>query len=42
MALILYDLAGADAERRFSPYCWRIRLAVAHKGMEVETILAFH
>ena len=20
----LYDLAGADLERRFSPYCWRI------------------
>jgi glutathione S-transferase len=38
MALILYDLAGADAQRRFSPYCWRIRLAIADKGMEVETI----
>jgi glutathione S-transferase len=38
MALILYDLAGAEAQRRFSPYCWRIRLAIAHKGMEVETI----
>jgi glutathione S-transferase len=34
----MYDLAGADPARRFSPYCWRIRLALAHKGLEVETI----
>ena len=38
MTLRLYDLAGADAERRFSPYCWRFRLALAHKGLPVETI----
>jgi len=38
MTLQLYDLAGADPERRFSPYCWRIRLALAHKGLDVETI----
>lgn len=38
MALVLYDLAGADANRRFSPYCWRIRLAIAHKQLPVETI----
>lgn len=36
--LKLFDLAGAQIERRFSPYCWRIRLALAHKGLEVETI----
>lgn len=34
----LYDLAGADPERRFSPYCWRTRLALAHKGLPVETV----
>jgi glutathione S-transferase len=35
----LYDLAGADPERRFSPYCWRTKLALAHKGLnDVETI----
>lgn len=33
----LYDLAGADG-RRFSPYCWRARMALAHKGFEPETI----
>jgi glutathione S-transferase len=36
--LQLYDLAGAEPDRRFSPYCWRIRMALAHKGLEVETI----
>jgi len=36
--LKLYDLAGAEPDRRFSPYCWRIRMALAHKGLEVETI----
>jgi glutathione S-transferase len=34
----LYDLAGAEPERRFSPYCWRTKLALAHKGLAVETI----
>ena len=38
MAIKLYDLAGADPNRRFSPFCWRARLALAHKGLEVETI----
>jgi glutathione S-transferase len=36
--LELYDLAGAEEERRFSPFCWRIRLALAHKGLPVTTI----
>lgn len=34
----MYDLAGADPELRFSPYCWRIRFALAHKGLPVETV----
>jgi len=34
----MYDLAGAEPNRRFSPYCWRIRLALAHKNLPVETI----
>jgi len=38
MSLQLYDLAGAEPERRFSPYCWRTKLALAHKGLAVETI----
>lgn len=36
--LKLFDLAGADDNRRFSPYCWRVRLALAHKGLPVETV----
>jgi glutathione S-transferase len=38
MAIKLYDLAGAEPERRFSPFCWRTRLALSHKGLPVETI----
>jgi glutathione S-transferase len=38
MTMRLYDLAGADANLRFSPYCWRAKLALAHKGLAVETI----
>lgn len=36
--LKLYDLAAAEKDRRFSPYCWRVRMALAHKGLAVETI----
>jgi glutathione S-transferase len=35
---VLYDLAGADPDRRFSPYCWRTRMALAHKGLPVRTV----
>jgi glutathione S-transferase len=34
----MYDLAGADPARRVSPYCWRAKLSLAHKGLDVETI----
>lgn len=37
MSLKLYELVGAD-DRRFSPYCWRVRMALAHKGLEAELI----
>jgi glutathione S-transferase len=33
----LFELVGAD-DRRFSPYCWRTRLALAHKGLEAELV----
>ena len=35
MAITLYELAGADPDLRFSPYCWRIRWALAHKDIPV-------
>jgi glutathione S-transferase len=38
MTIKLFDLAGAESARRFSPYCWRIKLALAHKGLTAETI----
>ena len=38
MAIRLYDLAGAEEDRRFSPYCWRVKMALRHKGLEFETI----
>jgi len=34
----LYDLAGADDDLRFSPNCWRIKMALEHKDLAVETI----
>src|ERR1700752_5302500 len=38
MAITMYDLAGVETDRRFSPFCWRTRMALAHKGLEVETV----
>jgi glutathione S-transferase len=38
VTLVLYDLAGADPDRRFSPFCWRTRMAIAHKHLPVETV----
>ena len=38
MQRVLYDLAAADPELRFSPYCWRAKLALAHKALAVETV----
>jgi glutathione S-transferase len=34
----MYDLAGKEDDRRISPFCWRIRLALAHKGLLVRSI----
>jgi glutathione S-transferase len=38
MTITMYDLAGAEADRRFSPFCWRSKMALAHKGLAVETV----
>jgi len=38
MTIVMHDLAGADPALRFSPYCWRTGMALAHKGLAVETI----
>jgi glutathione S-transferase len=34
----MFDLAGENEALRFSPYCWRIRMALAHKGLEARFI----
>jgi glutathione S-transferase len=38
MTLKLFELVGSDADRPFSPFCWRTRMALAHKGLEVGSI----
>jgi glutathione S-transferase len=38
MGMLLYDLAAADPARRFSPYCWRIKMALSHKGLRYDTV----
>lgn len=37
MPIQLYELVGRD-DRRFSPYCWRTRMALEHKGLTYETV----
>ncbi len=32
MALKLFELLGAD-DRRFSPYCWRVRMLDPYDGL---------
>lgn len=34
----LFELCGTETERVFSPYCWRTRMALAHKDLKAETI----
>jgi glutathione S-transferase len=38
MTLKLYELVGTDDTRPFSPFCWRTRMALAHKGLEASSI----
>ncbi|MCE2510620.1 MAG: glutathione S-transferase family protein [Alphaproteobacteria bacterium] len=38
MPLTLYELWGAT-DKRFSPFCWRTRMALAHKGLEPDEII---
>src|ERR1700712_5712741 len=38
MSLKLFELVGADKTRPFSPFCWRTRMGLAHKGLGVESI----
>lgn len=38
MARQLYELCGTDPARVFSPFCWRSRMALAHKGLAFESV----
>jgi glutathione S-transferase len=38
MTLKLFELVGTDVSRPFSPFCWRTRMALAHKGLSAQTI----
>jgi glutathione S-transferase len=38
MTLKLFELVGTDASRPFSPFCWRTRMALAHKGLSAQSI----
>lgn len=35
MTIILHDLVGRN-DCRFSPYCWRARMALTHKGLDFD------
>jgi len=38
MGFKLYDLAGDSDARRFSPPCWRVKMALRHLGLQAEEI----
>jgi len=38
MTLKLYELVGTDENRPFSPFVWRTRMALAHKGLAAQSI----
>ena len=37
MTIRLHDLALCN-DVRLSPYCWRVRFALGHKGLEYRTV----
>lgn len=38
MTILLYDLVGRDSTRPFSPHCWKVVMALAHKGLDISTV----
>ncbi|MEO1719710.1 MAG: glutathione S-transferase family protein [Pseudomonadota bacterium] len=38
MTIQMYDLCGTDDTVRFSPYCWRTRMALKHKDLAFEAL----
>ncbi len=37
MTIKLYELSGQDRDVRFSPHCWKTRLALVHKQLNYES-----
>ena len=37
MAIVLYELGGKEGQR-YSQFSWRTRLALAHKGLDFDTV----
>lgn len=40
MTILLYDLIGSDATRPFSPHCWKVKMSLAHKGLDFRAVPA--
>jgi glutathione S-transferase len=38
MTIVLYELVGRDTARPFSPHCWKIAMALAHKGLSSSSV----
>lgn len=38
MTISLYDLVGRDPQRPFSPHCWKVAFALAHKGLDFKSV----
>ncbi len=38
MTIQLFDLTAKDDRFRFSPYCWRARMSLLHKGLDFESV----
>jgi glutathione S-transferase len=38
MTIERYDLAAADPRIMFSPFCWRVRMALLHKGLDFTVV----
>jgi glutathione S-transferase len=38
VTILLYDLVGADAGRPYSPHCWKIAMALAHKRLDFQRV----
>ena len=38
MTILLYDLVGADPAHPFSPHCWKVKMALKHKGLDFRPV----